>query len=54
MFNIVADIGTYPFRYLGIPMHHRKLRNVEWGAIKKIYEETKYMESQTLTLWGAN
>ena len=25
-----CDMGTLPFRYLGIPMHHRKLRNAEW------------------------
>jgi len=25
-----CDMGTLPFRYLGIPMHHRKLRNSEW------------------------
>jgi hypothetical protein len=22
-----CDLGTYPFRYLDIPMHHRKLMN---------------------------
>jgi len=31
-----CDMGTLPFRYLGIPMHHRKLRNSDW----KIMEET--------------
>lgn len=24
-----CNIGEYPFRYLGIPMHHRKLLNSE-------------------------
>ena len=22
-----CDMGSFPFRYLGIPMHHRKLMN---------------------------
>ena len=25
-----CDMGTLPFIYLGIPMHHRKLRNSDW------------------------
>jgi hypothetical protein len=30
-----CHIGSYPFRYLGIPMHFRKLSNKDW---EKIYE----------------
>lgn len=26
--------GSYPFRYLGIPMHHRKLLDKDWKAIE--------------------
>ncbi|WVZ62388.1 hypothetical protein U9M48_012144, partial [Paspalum notatum var. saurae] len=26
--------GSYPFRYLGIPMHFHKLRNADWGVIE--------------------
>ena len=29
-----CNAGEYPFRYLGIPMHHRKLFNSEWGKIE--------------------
>ena len=29
-----CDMGTLPFRYLGIPMHHRKLRNSEWKEVE--------------------
>jgi hypothetical protein len=25
-----CDLGLYPFRYLGISMHHRKLMNKDW------------------------
>jgi len=27
------NAGEYPFSYLGIPMHHRKLLNFEWHKI---------------------
>ena len=29
------DIGTFPFRYLGILMHNRKLRNRDWKHVKE-------------------
>lgn len=28
-----AQQGKYPFKYLGIPMHYRKLSNSEWRII---------------------
>jgi hypothetical protein len=31
--------GTYLFRYLGIPMHHRKLSNNEWKIIEQRIEK---------------
>jgi hypothetical protein len=27
--------GSYPFKYLGIPMHHRKLSNEDWEMIEE-------------------
>lgn len=30
--------GEYPFRYLGIPMHFRKLRNSDWKIIEYKFE----------------
>jgi len=33
-----CKIGDYPFRYLGIPMHHRKLRNSDWKIIEDRFE----------------
>ena len=33
-----CKIGDYPFRYLGIPMHHRKLRNSDWKIIEERFE----------------
>ena len=31
--------GNYPFKYLGIPMHHRKLSNGDWNIIEKRFEK---------------
>ncbi len=30
--------GTYPFRYLGIPMHHKKLSNKDWQIIEERFQ----------------
>jgi hypothetical protein len=34
-----CQCGTYPFRYLGIPMHHRRLSNSEWKIIEHRIEK---------------
>jgi hypothetical protein len=34
-----CNAGEYPFRYLGIPMHHRQLLNSEWRQIEKHFEK---------------
>jgi hypothetical protein len=31
--------GLYPFRYLGIPMHYRKLYNSDWKMIEERIEK---------------
>ena len=30
-----CDMGSYPFRYLGIPMHQRKLMNKDWKHVEE-------------------
>lgn len=30
--------GSLPFRYLGLPMHYRKLRNSDWKPIEERIE----------------
>jgi hypothetical protein len=30
---------SYPFRYLGIPLHHRKLNNKDWEMIEEQIEK---------------
>ncbi|WVZ90591.1 hypothetical protein U9M48_036878 [Paspalum notatum var. saurae] len=32
------SVGSFPFRYLGIPMHYRKLRNADWRTIEERFE----------------
>jgi hypothetical protein len=31
--------GVFRFRYLGIPIHFRKLRNVDWKRVEEIFEK---------------
>jgi hypothetical protein len=31
--------GTYPFKYLDIPMHHKKLSNNDWKIIEQRIEK---------------
>ncbi|WVZ61936.1 LOW QUALITY PROTEIN: hypothetical protein U9M48_011741 [Paspalum notatum var. saurae] len=31
--------GSFPFRYLGLPMHYRKLRNSEWKHLEERFEK---------------
>jgi hypothetical protein len=34
-----CDIGNLPFRYLGIPMHHRKLRNSDRKEVEERFQK---------------
>ena len=34
-----CNAGEYPFRYLGIPMHHRQLLNSEWSKVVERFEK---------------
>jgi exonuclease III len=34
-----CNSGTYPFRYLGIPMHHRQLLNSDWRKVEERFEK---------------
>jgi hypothetical protein len=30
-----CNAGEYPFRYLGIPIHHRELLNSDWRKVEE-------------------
>ena len=34
-----CDACDYPFRYLGIPMHYKKLHNIDWRSIEERFEK---------------
>jgi hypothetical protein len=34
-----CEVGTFPFRYLGIPIHFRKLKNGEWKPVEDRFEK---------------
>jgi hypothetical protein len=34
-----CDIGQYLFRYLGIPMHHKKISNAYWKIVEEKFEK---------------
>jgi hypothetical protein len=33
-----CETGSLPFRYLGIPIHYRKLKNSEWNPVESRFE----------------
>jgi hypothetical protein len=40
-----CGMGQYPFKYLGLPMHHKKISNEDWKIIEDKFEkETKLLE----------
>ena len=34
-----CDMGTFPFRYLGIPMHFRRLKNADWKEVEERFQK---------------
>ena len=34
-----CEIGSLPFRYLGIPIHYRRLLNKEWKTVEDRFEK---------------
>jgi hypothetical protein len=34
-----CQVGSYPFRYLGIPLHYKKLNNKDWEHIEERIEK---------------
>lgn len=45
--------GRYPFRYLGIPMHHKKLSNKDWLTIEeRIQKKLSSWKGKHLSVGG--
>jgi hypothetical protein len=34
-----CEIGSLPFKYLGIPIHYRRLLNSEWKPVEDLFEK---------------
>jgi hypothetical protein len=34
-----CDLSSFPFRYLGIPMYHRKLMNKDWKDVEERFQK---------------
>jgi hypothetical protein len=34
-----CDMGQYPFRYLAIPLHHKRISNADWKIIEEKFEK---------------
>jgi hypothetical protein len=34
-----CEVGSLPFKYLGIPIHYRTLLNKEWKPIEDLFEK---------------
>jgi hypothetical protein len=34
-----CNVGSFPFRYLGIPIHHRKLLNKDWKHVEERFQK---------------
>ena len=37
--NFGCEMGYFPFRYLGIPMHYRRLRNADWKEVEERFQK---------------
>ena len=48
-----CNAGEYPFRYLGIPMHHRQLLNSDWGKWKNALRKNSLVGKLSTCLMGA-
>ena len=49
-----CNAEEYSFRYLGIPMHHRKLLNSEWRKVEEHFEKkNSIVEKLSTCLMGA-
>ncbi|KAK8461993.1 hypothetical protein SEVIR_1G125301v4 [Setaria viridis] len=48
-----GELGSYPFRYLGIPMHYNKLRNADWSIIEERFKcKLSTWKAKHLSYWG--
>jgi hypothetical protein len=48
-----CDTGDYPFKYLGIPMHHKRINNKDWqGVEERIQKKLSSWKGKFLLVGG--
>ena len=48
-----CELGSLPFTYLGIPIHHRKLTSKEWKSIEDRFEKKlSYWKGKLMSYGG--
>jgi hypothetical protein len=51
--NFGCEAGSLPFKYLGIPVHYRKLLKKEWKPCEDRFEKkTRELVRKIVILWG--
>jgi hypothetical protein len=46
-----CDMGQYAYRYLGIPMHHKKINNDDWKLIEENFKQkSKYLKREIIVI----
>jgi hypothetical protein len=48
-----CGLGKYPFKYLGIPMHYKKISNTDWKIIEEKFKKIKLLEGEDSIIWGS-
>jgi hypothetical protein len=47
-----CGLGQYPFRYLVIPMHHKKISNADWKFIEEKFEKkAELLKREVAIIW---
>jgi hypothetical protein len=47
-----CEVGALPFKYLGIPIHYRKLLNKEWKLVENLFERKLASWISKMLLYG--
>jgi hypothetical protein len=47
-----CGLGKYRFKYLGIPMHYKKISNTDWKIIKEKFEKLSCWKGEILSYGG--
>jgi hypothetical protein len=46
------QVRTYPFKYLGIPMHYKTINNIDWKELEqRIEKKNSVVGKQTIIGW---